>query len=89
MHRDDVIWEHLDYYVRRAGLDLYLVQTAWKIPKESPADAEIVTFYYCIDELNDEWADALIEQGEGLLDGKSADFVPPDEKYGFPLPSTR
>ncbi|HVO42928.1 MAG TPA: hypothetical protein VMT34_09900 [Aggregatilineales bacterium] len=80
---DDVSWEHLDYYVRRSGKDLFLVQTALKTVADDPDRSEICTFYYGIDELTDDWANALIDQGEMLEDGKSADFVPPDESRRF------
>jgi hypothetical protein len=76
-----ITWEHLDYYVRRHGGDLYLVETLLKQVQDRPDQAEICTFYYTPDQLTPEWAEALHEQGEDLQEFKSADFAPPDEVF--------
>ena len=77
----DVQWEHLDYYVRRHGSDLYLVETLLKQVYGARDEVEICTFYYTLDQLDPDWADALEEQGADLEAFKSRDFVPPDEIF--------
>ncbi len=77
---DDAIWQHLDYYVRRHAGRLVLVRTMFKREPGIPDDrGEIITFYFDLDELDAEWADAVLEQGSALDEGKSCDFAPPDE----------
>lgn len=77
---DGVMWQHLDFYVRRFEGELVLVQTLLKqVLGESPKNAEIATFYYRLQELEDDWAQAVIEQGAHLEEGKSTDFAPPNE----------
>ena len=76
----DAIWQHLDYYVRRYSGRLLLVRTMLKLaPGALPNQGEIVTLYYELEELDLDWADAVLEQGDALEEGKSCDFVPPDE----------
>jgi hypothetical protein len=76
----DVIWQHLDYYVRRVDDELVLVETLLKVsPGEEAENAEIMTFYFEPEDLEEEWAIAVLEQGRDLEEGKSGDFVPPDE----------
>lgn len=77
-----VTWQHMDYYVRRDGDQLFLVQT---LLKESADQSEICTFYIDLDQLEADWVEAIFEQGADLEDGKSCDFVPPDEiaMYGL------
>ncbi len=77
----DVSWEHLDYYVRRHGGELYLVETLLKEVRNQPDQTEICTFYYSQDQLTPDWAEALHEQGADLEEFKSTDFVPPDEVF--------
>ena len=77
---ENTIWQHLDYYVRRLEGELVLVQTLLKQMSDRSLDnAEIGTFYIALDDLDAEWAEAVLEQGEHLEEGKSCDFVPPDE----------
>ena len=77
---EDAIWEHLDFYVRRFEGQLVLVQTMLKREPAISSDAvEIITFYFELDELDPEWADAVWEQGAELEEGKSCDFAPPNE----------
>ncbi|MEP7285679.1 MAG: hypothetical protein ABI947_07925 [Chloroflexota bacterium] len=78
---DDVRWQHIDYYVRRVDDGLVLVETLLRIDPDGVQ--EICTFYIDIDQLNKEWVQAVWEQSEGLEEGKSADFVPPDELYFY------
>lgn len=76
----DAIWQHLDYYVRRDAGRLLLVRTMLKrAPGALPNQGEIITFYYELEELDADWAEAVLEQGVDLEEGKSCDFVPPDE----------
>jgi hypothetical protein len=76
----EVVWQHLDYYVRRHHGELVLVETVLKqIAGEAVDQTEIYTFYYGVDQLPPEWAEAILEQGVDLPDNKSGDFVPPDE----------
>jgi hypothetical protein len=81
---EDVWWQHLDYYVRRYEDQLLLVQTLLK-QNGDPSQDEICTYYYSLDEMPANWARAVFEQGRNLEDGKSCDFVPPDEyiKMGY------
>ena len=77
---EDTIWEHLDFYVRRYEGQLVLVQTMLKLEPGISADAaEIITFYFTLDQLDPDWVDAVSEQGAALKEGKSCDFAPPDE----------
>ena len=77
---EDAIWQHLDFYVRRREGQLVLVQTLLKFERDSPDNtAEIITIYFGLDQLDLEWADAVSDQGAALEEGKSCDFVPPDE----------
>jgi len=78
---DNYSWEHLDYYVRRVDNKPVLIETMMRTDPDG--NQEIYTFSIELEELDDEWADALIEQAEGLEEGKSADFVPPDEMRAF------
>ena len=80
---EDKIWRHLDFYVRRHEGQLILVQTMLRLERNAPSDAgEIVTLYFDLDQLAPEWADAVLEQGATLEDGKSCDFAPPEENIG-------
>ena len=84
----DVIWQHLDYYVRRVDDELVLVQTLLKLlPGEPVENGEITTYYIELSDLDEDWAQAVLEQGYDLEEGKSCDFVPPDEviMYGDDL----
>ena len=81
---DGYLWQHLDYYVRREGADLVLVQTLLRRKlDESPDQAEICTFYITLDELEPDWVEAVLSQGADLARGKSCDFVPPDELVDY------
>lgn len=76
----DVIWQHLDYYVRRVEGELVLVQTLLKLlPDQAVEDGEITTYYIELADLDEEWAQAVFEQGSDLEEGKSGDFVPPED----------
>ena len=70
-------WYHMDYYVRRFEGELVLVQTLLRVDPDGAE--EICTFYIDLDQLDEEWTEAILTQGEALEEGKSADFVPPDE----------
>lgn len=81
---NEIIWQHLDFYVRRVDGELVLVETLLKVlPGESSENAEINTFYFEVQDLEEEWAFAVLEQGCDLEEGKSGDFVPPDEATMF------
>ena len=76
----DAIWQHLDYYVRRVEGELVLVQTLLKLLSDQAVeDGEITTYYIELSDLDEEWSQAVFEQGSDLEEGKSCDFVPPDE----------
>src|ERR1041385_5727498 len=75
-HSTDIIWQHLDYYVRRVDGELVLVQTLLKLSSNEPSEnGEISTFYIELSDLDDDWAQAVLEQGSDLEEGKSGDFV--------------
>ncbi|MCC7450112.1 MAG: hypothetical protein IT324_22030 [Anaerolineae bacterium] len=81
---DGYLWQHLDYYVRREGDDLVLVQTLLRRQVDHPPDqAEICTVYITLDQLEPDWAEAVLSQGADLEHGKSCDFVPPDEVFDY------
>jgi hypothetical protein len=69
-------WDPLDYYVRRVSGRLMLVQTLMSADEESP---EVQTVYIEVADLEPEWAEAVLEQGADLEDGKSCHFIPPEE----------
>lgn len=75
----EISYYHLDYYVRRFEGELVLVETLLKQSAHAPDESEIVTFYIAQEDLEPDWVDALLEQGEDLEEGQSMDFVPPDE----------
>ena len=82
---ENIVWQHLDYYVRCVEGALVLVQTLLKqMPGQEPHEAEITTFYIEPKDLDTEWAEAVLEQGGHLAEGKSCDFIPPDE-FDYPI----
>ena len=78
---EEVRWQHIDFYVRRVDDGPILVQTLLRIDPDG--GQEICTFYIDIDQLDKEWVQAVWAQSEGLEEGKSADFVPPDELHFY------
>ncbi|MBX3082753.1 MAG: hypothetical protein KF716_14030 [Anaerolineae bacterium] len=75
---DEDGFTHIGYYVRRVNGDLVLVQT-FITDSDDPDLANARTVYFAPDDLEPEWAIAIEEQGEALLEGKSAEFIPPDD----------
>jgi hypothetical protein len=73
---------HLGYYVRRVEGSLVLVQT-FLIQHEDQSQSDIQTAYIEMGDLEPSWIDAVHEQGQHLIEGKSVDFVPPDEDDDF------
>jgi hypothetical protein len=69
---------HIGYYVRRVEGELVLVQT-FITDSDDPDTANARTVYFALADLEPEWAMAVIEQGEALLENKSVEFIPPDE----------
>ena len=69
---------HIGYYVRRVDGELILVQT-FITDSDDPDTANARTVYFATADLEPEWAEAVSEQGEALFEGKSAEFIPPDD----------
>lgn len=73
---------HLGYYVRRVEGNLVLVQT-FLIQHEDQSQSDIQTAYIEMGDLEPSWIEAIHEQGHHLIEGKSAEFVPPDDDDEF------
>jgi hypothetical protein len=77
---DEDGFTHIGYYVRRVNGELVLVQT-FITDSDDPDNANARSVYFTPSDLEPEWAAAVLEQGESLFEGKSAEFIPPDDYY--------
>lgn len=75
---DEVIAQHLGYYVRRENDTLVLVETLL-MEGDNPDTTDIYTVHIPLEDLEPEWVEALYEQGSHLEEGKSCEFVAPDD----------
>jgi hypothetical protein len=75
-------WYHVGYYVRRVNGELVLVQSLVTV-NEDGDDADALTLYLDLDELEPAWLESLHEQGFELAEGKSCEFIPPEDEDEF------
>jgi hypothetical protein len=76
---DSTAWQHLGYYVRREEGQLVLIESFLVQDPADPASADVTMLHLDLDELEPEWVEAVALQGADLEEGKSCEFVTPDE----------
>jgi hypothetical protein len=73
---------HLGYYVRRVEGVLVLVQT-FVVNTDTGAgtgtSVDVQMAYLDRGDLDEAWLEAIDDQGQHLIEGKSVEFMPPDD----------